>query len=660
MKKVYLSILGIAALSCGYAQTNIERVGFETRELKEQISVQQEVLTAGKNKKSLEKSAGDTIYKNNFASGLGAVGGYSAWTTSGTNGAVWLADTDGPNGSYSDPIDQKINSTTAANGFVIFDSDLASGTPSSTPPDLTGRLHSPVIDLSSYTGAILSFESRYRHCCNSAFYPIIEVSTDDFTTVTEFNVEVDGINGNDDSGTTKTTINLAGFLSTATNLTNFQFRFVWKNARRYFWQIDDIAIVEGLTNDTEVTSLILNKVFGDNNTIYTNLKEYTSIPLILADLLSVQAIVKNNGSAGVPSNASLSLTVYDDQDNIVAQEVGGSVSASTNKVSIIGDTISFDTNIDLAQLTPGTYKIFADLASGDENTDNDTISRTLVISDNYLGQQNYDIDFIQAGSNGYKPSGNQDYFTVGNEYFFPAINSLAEVAIDGLEITLAQSTTYTTTPNTEVEVKIFEVQSNPTTYVPVDQSRLFDITSDMIPASGQTNTVILNFHHAKDLTGAIYLPTDKKYVVGVYHAGGSQNFSYAVQSLDNDFSSRTYLKSSTTNTDTWFWNGDQFLSRLVFDQTLGLNENNGNVSVGNIYPNPTTGISNISYSLQNASNVTVKVVDVTGKIVYTSNEGQQNSGSHNVNLDATEFNNGVYYVTISTDEEIVTKKLIKK
>ena len=51
---------------------------------------------------------------------------------------------------------------------------------------------------------------------------------------------------------------------------------------------------------------------------------------------------------------------------------------------------------------------------------------------------------------------------------------------------------------------------------------------------------------------------------------------------------------------------------------------------------------------------------MTGKIVYTSNEGQQNSGNHVFNLDATEFNNGVYYVTIATDEEIVTKKLIKK
>ena len=63
--------------------------------------------------------------------------------------------------------------------------------------------------------------------------------------------------------------------------------------------------------------------------------------------------------------------------------------------------------------------------------------------------------------------------------------------------------------------------------------------------------------------------------------------------------------------------------------------------------------------LTNSTTVTVKVVDVTGKIVYSSNEGTQNNGSHKLNIDASAFTNGVYYVTVSTDETQVTKKMIK-
>ena len=651
MKKVYLLVSSIALSSLAFGQEVKSIHDFNTENLKEKKQTLL-VNSTKKTKKSFEKAAGDTIYSTDFSAGLGAVGIYSAWTTSGVDGIIWKADMDGPNGSFSDPTDEIIESTTAANGFVIFDSDFASG--SGTPPDLTGNLHSPVIDLSGQTGLLLTFQNRYRHCCNSEFYPILEVTTDNFSTVREFNVEVDGINGNDDSGTITTSINLAEYLLTASNLSNFQFRFVWKNARRYFWQIDDIAIVESLGDDAEITTLLLNRVLGDDNTIYTNLKEYTSIPTFLADTLSVQAFVKNNGSNSIPSNSTLTLTIYDEQNNAVVSGVtGGSVSMSVNKLPFLGDTITFDTEIFLGDLVPGTYRILADLASNDENTDNDTLSRTFIINDNFLGQENYDIDMISVANNGYAPTNPQDRFLVGNEYFFPAVNDLAEVNIDGLEIVLGQSNTFTITPNTEILVKVYEVQTG-AVYVEVDQARLFTITSDMIPATGSLNTVVLNFHQAEDLTGSINLETNKKYVVGIEHAGGDQSFAYGVQGMDNDFSSRTLVDG------TWYWNGEQFLSRLVFDQTLSLEENTSSISIGNIYPNPTSGVSTVSYSLQNSSEVSVNIVDITGKKVYVSTEGQKASGKHTLDIDATQFNNGVYYITIATDEEIVTKKLIKK
>ena len=122
MKKVYLSILGIAALSCSYAQTNIERIGFSSKQdvfTKEKLT---DYSPAKKTSKNLEKAVNDTLWSEDFASGIGS------WTTGGAEGTIWMYDTDGPDGTYSDPNGADIiTSTTADNGFLMYDADVYGG-----------------------------------------------------------------------------------------------------------------------------------------------------------------------------------------------------------------------------------------------------------------------------------------------------------------------------------------------------------------------------------------------------------------------------------------------------------------------------------------------------------------------------------------------------
>ena len=80
----------------------------------------------------------------------------------------------------------------------------------------------------------------------------------------------------------------------------------------------------------------------------------------------------------------------------------------------------------------------------------------------------------------------------------------------------------------------------------------------------------------------------------------------------------------------------------------------------NIYPNPTQDNVTINYSLGNASDVTIEVMDVTGKVVSTLNEGVQANGGHQVSLESASFESGVYYVTIVTNDSKMTKKFVKK
>ncbi len=60
------------------------------------------------------------------------------------------------------------------------------------------------------------------------------------------------------------------------------------------------------------------------------------------------------------------------------------------------------------------------------------------------------------------------------------------------------------------------------------------------------------------------------------------------------------------------------------------------------------------------ANTTVEVFDITGKSVLNVNEGVKNTGTHNVTLNGSNMNNGIYYYTFKTDAGQVTKKMVVK
>ena len=80
----------------------------------------------------------------------------------------------------------------------------------------------------------------------------------------------------------------------------------------------------------------------------------------------------------------------------------------------------------------------------------------------------------------------------------------------------------------------------------------------------------------------------------------------------------------------------------------------------NIYPNPFNEYTNISYSLEKASQVKVEVMDVLGRTVATLVNHNQTEGAYNVKFDATEYNGtnaGIYIVRMTIGDRIVTKQI---
>lgn len=74
-----------------------------------------------------------------------------------------------------------------------------------------------------------------------------------------------------------------------------------------------------------------------------------------------------------------------------------------------------------------------------------------------------------------------------------------------------------------------------------------------------------------------------------------------------------------------------------------------------VYPNPSTGILNLSISDNNIEDLSITVHNMIGEVVYT---GKVYSGVENFSINLSDEANGVYLVTVISSEQSISKKVI--
>ncbi len=105
---------------------------------------------------------------------------------------------------------------------------------------------------------------------------------------------------------------------------------------------------------------------------------------------------------------------------------------------------------------------------------------------------------------------------------------------------------------------------------------------------------------------------------------------------------------------------ERFIDPCLNDTTGIIEFASGNDVGMSIYPNPTTNLANINYTLDNNANaVKLEVVNMLGEVVSSlvTNE-QQQIGSYSYHFNGAEHNQGVYIVRLSVDGKVSTHKLI--
>lgn len=90
----------------------------------------------------------------------------------------------------------------------------------------------------------------------------------------------------------------------------------------------------------------------------------------------------------------------------------------------------------------------------------------------------------------------------------------------------------------------------------------------------------------------------------------------------------------------------------------GLNPITAIASLGQNYPNPFVGSTTIEYELVSRSDVTVEITDITGRQVLLLNEGIKPAGSHNLMIDASRLETGMYFYTVKAGQFTETRQMI--
>lgn len=106
--------------------------------------------------------------------------------------------------------------------------------------------------------------------------------------------------------------------------------------------------------------------------------------------------------------------------------------------------------------------------------------------------------------------------------------------------------------------------------------------------------------------------------------------------------------------------GDNLIYYVAVDKIeTGVNENEAAANM-NIYPNPTSEYSYIDLNLQKASKVNVTITNLVGQEVFNKEFGQLSAGNHMLTVNVNNLNSGIYFYTVQSGNERITKKVIIK
>lgn len=609
MKQLYTLVGALVISGAAFGQGPVQKINHS-------VHAKSTTLRSA-DKTEINTRKGTPLYSND----LSVAGDWTINNDAGNNDD-WVIGTGVPAGSFAIA---GIQSTTAANGFGLFDSDLLCSGSQDANLQITNS-----IDLSSSPNVKFEFEQYYRKYQGFTY---LEISTDG-STWTQFEVN-DTYAVNDASATNPELVSVNISAATQSSATVW-FRFKYVGGCDYAWMVDDINIWDA--PDDELTLGGIGYASATQDPYSGNYITYHNYPINQISPVHFSSYICNVGSLGqtnveatyaVPSESFTATSPAASQAAATCDSVDGQTDWTPSS-SVAAHQIDFGINYDNVanEATPG----------------NNINTATIAVSQGTY--ETYPNDWGGSGLwNGDDGAGNTTAFEMGNNF-----QILADDTISAINAVFSSNTTV----GTIAYAVLYSV----------------DLTSGDFNYEQQSNDITLS---AADLASTgpdpvrviFEMPTPQPVAAGemwlavIGHYGGQDEMILGNGNGPVD-DQTVFLLDGADNT--WYYLGS--------NPMVGLEMSNSDVGVGideasasgiELYqntPNPFNGTTKISYEIATAGNVTFTIYDLAGKKVMDLNEGSKAAGAYQIQLNGADFAAGSYYYTLRVGEQQVTKQMV--
>ena len=603
MKKIYLSALALSMGAIAFGQA---------KDLAPASTVSTAKPVKATTLSPVEKALGVVLWSDDFSSGAGwtidnnsITGATFGWNIDATNSSWYLDPIASPSGGAYAEVNNGVPQSGTQELDVVYTMTTAA------PINITGLGGDEYVNLEFYQNGARFNDDQY-----------VEISLDGNNFVRVYDNSgksvLSSTGGSAYPNPDFIQVNLTPYLPTTPG--DVWIRFVWTTAFpgntspnawvTYGWQIDDVAIRTLSDNDIDLSGLY----YGSEGLYYHQIPEAQIAPIDF----SVDAFNK-----GSQTQTGVMFT---------ATEVGGSGYSSSSPAATI---TSLDTTTLIAgPFTPagiGSYEFefsYTADAVDDVPANNDLSSFGY---DFAVGQYTYARD--NGAASGSYNFGGTDAFELGTLY-----DVFTTADLYAINVRLAS----TSPVGMEIYGRIYDLTTGDFVF--------FGETDPYVVQAGEPGTeIVLAFQNPISLPAASPYTT-YMIVVGSYEPG------LAISTGGTSAPQTTFVYDILA--DIWYFSTSTPHVRMNFDPIVSVNENAiGGLSV-TAYPNPTATTTTVEYTLQNASDVSYKLVDATGQTVLSATEGNVQAGSNQINVDASTLANGVYHFTITTNDATVTRKII--
>lgn len=551
----------------------------------------------------------------------------SNWTM--TNASVpsqnWVIGTALPTSLTAQGFDAAVNSVSGGN-FAYIDSDGA-GTTATQDASITT---SGSIDLSAVSAAQLTFTNYHRRYQETHW---VRISTDGGTTWTDFEVNGEYATSTTSPNPETVTVNIG---CVAANQANVKVSFRYQGAYDWFWCVDDVMIEDADANEVRLLTPYFQSATANP---YGDFPRVTIFPANEVQPMRHFGTLMNIGS-DPQTGCKITATVLNPSNTPVYTGNGAGAALGTCTGNTLED---FPTTDYTSSGTVGAYKNII-LA----NYDNMMMDAT---PNNNVDTLYHWVDNNQMAADDDTYKGNGLWNGDGNAYVMGNL-------FDFTNTHTAYSVDVALTGNTDAGVvicgQIYELDATTGDFILVNEScgtsNEVTVTSSEISSGGVITWVNLLLPTPQVLSAG------SSYLAAVSHSGGTENTVIMLGGTGAD-TTTVFLLDGTDAT--WYYMTSIPMIRLNFDASIGIEENTAsNMEVLQNMPNPANGTTRFSFNLLENAEVSFEMVDMTGKVVASTNMGNLAIGNHSMTMDVSNMASGVYFYTITANGQKVTRKMI--